>query len=104
MLQTRGVCSDDVHTVDHTTKTNGIEHLSGSIGVEALADSHQNQTKGSEADHDAETFSSTPEIKQLGSWDVDSGSHGVRDDVDDRQKGVFFEGAGNVWRKIAGDG
>ena len=76
---------------------------SGTVGGEVATSSHHSHTNGSKSDHEKETFSTTPDIEDLGQGNVDSGSHAVGYNANDGNERVQLEAADNVRGQAPGD-
>jgi hypothetical protein len=68
-----------------------------------MARSHHNQTHGRKEGHKRETLSTAPYVKNLREGDINSGSDGVRNDIDRCQERVRVPVAGNVWQETRQD-
>lgn len=78
-------------------------YVCGTVNSKAITGSQKNQTKGSEAGHDQETFGTTPGIHDLSDGNVHRRGERVGHGSRDTRQGVRSERTGDVGTQAAED-
>ena len=101
--KTRCVGCNHIDGVYDAGKTNRVENLRSAKDGESAGAGHEHEAERWKRDHQGETLSTTPEVKNFGHRYVGCRGHAGGNYGDDGEEGVFFPFAGDVRGEVAED-